>query len=146
MYFDRSHKRFLLFNITGDRNANNMLDLINKEIQFECALFTPNISSLCSAAKGNEYLLHFLILNKILSNNFNLKFFLDNMYKFSQPNRSKENAKYWFSLSIHNKSKSFSCINEAFKYLDDTYKNEQISILVTGSLHLVGEVLRSIQE
>lgn len=45
-------KQFLIFNVTGDRNANDMLDVINSRIQFDQALFTPNISSLCCQDKG----------------------------------------------------------------------------------------------
>lgn len=52
MFFYSCHKRFLLFNVTGDRNAMEMLKLVNTKIQFEQALFTPNVSSLSSQAKG----------------------------------------------------------------------------------------------
>lgn len=68
------------------------------------------------------------------------------MYTFVQPNHSQQNAKYWDSLSSQNKSQAFNCIKDVFKYLNETYGNEEISMLVTGSLHLVGEVLRSIQD
>lgn len=67
------------------------------------------------------------------------------MYTFGQPNRSKQNAEYWSSISSQDKSQAFSCISDAFKYLNDTYGNEKILVLVAGSLHLVGEVLRSIK-
>lgn len=66
------------------------------------------------------------------------------MYTFGQPNRSKENAEYWSSLNPQNKSQAFSCISDAFKYLKETYEHEEVLVLVAGSLHLVGEVLRSI--
>lgn len=73
-------------------------------------------------------------------------FFLDNMYTIAQPNRSKQNADFWIQLSPQNKSHAFSSIKDLFKYLQQNYKDEQISVLVTGSLHLIGEVLRSIKE
>lgn len=66
------------------------------------------------------------------------------MYTFGQPDRSKQNAEYWSSLSSENKSQAFSCISDAFKYLNNSYEHEKILVLVAGSLHLVGEVLRSI--
>lgn len=69
----------------------------------------------------------------------------DNLYTFGQPNRSKQNAEYWSSKSLQNKSQAFSCISDAFKHLDDTNGHEKILVLVAGSLHLVGEVLRSIK-
>ncbi|XP_031625773.1 folylpolyglutamate synthase, mitochondrial [Contarinia nasturtii] len=117
----RPEKKLLLFNVTGDRNVSDMLDIINSKIQFEQALFTPNISSLQTQDK-------------------------DNLYTFAQPNHSKRNAEYWSSLKPQNKSKDFSCLADVFKYLQKHFGHEETSILVTGSLHLVGEVLRTIKE
>lgn len=68
------------------------------------------------------------------------------MYTFVQPNRSQENAKCWDGLSSKNKSQVFHCIKDVFKYLNETYGSDDISMLVTGSLHLVGEVLRTIKD
>lgn len=70
---------------------------------------------------------------------------IDNTYTFAQPNHSKENAAYWTSLTSHNKAHDFNCISDIFKHLEHNYGDEAISILVTGSLHLVGEVLRTIK-
>lgn len=67
------------------------------------------------------------------------------MYAFAQPNRSQENLKYWKILSPENKAQAFNCISDVFNYLQTEYKTEQISVLVTGSLHLIGEVLRTIE-
>lgn len=69
----------------------------------------------------------------------------DNLYTFGQPNRSKQNAEYWSSISLQNKSQAFPCVSDALKYLNDTYGNDKILVLVAGSLHLVGEVLRTIK-
>lgn len=56
-------KKFLLFNITGDRNVNEMLNVINAKMRFEQALFTPNVSTLCSqAAKGKIGFIYYLIV------------------------------------------------------------------------------------
>lgn len=49
------NKKILLFNVTGDRNPNEMLKLISENVQFDEALFTPNISSLCTQAKGRPH-------------------------------------------------------------------------------------------
>lgn len=68
------------------------------------------------------------------------------MYTFAQPNHSEQNAKYWSGLTSKNKAKHFPCISDVLKYLEQNYGEEDISILVTGSLHLVGEVLRTIKD
>lgn len=56
MPFFRSGKKLLLFNVTGDRNASDMLDIINSKITFEQALFTPNISSLRHTQDKGNYI------------------------------------------------------------------------------------------
>lgn len=68
------------------------------------------------------------------------------MYTFAQPNHSQRNADHWMKIASNNKSHAFSSIEDVFNYLQQTHKDESISILVTGSLHLIGEVLRTIKE
>lgn len=59
-------KKILIFNSTGDRNPKEMLNLINRNIEFHDALFTPNISSLSTQAKGeffisSKYIRHIIV-------------------------------------------------------------------------------------
>lgn len=61
------------------------------------------------------------------------------------PNRSKEFSKHWIGLSSDNNAQAFDCVSDVFDYLQTNYQNDQVKILVTGSLHLVGEVLRLIK-
>lgn len=72
--------------------------------------------------------------------------FADNTFRIVQPDRSHENTKCWKELSKSNKTQAFNCIADLFKYLEQNYGSEEISVLVTGSLHLVGEVLRTLRE
>lgn len=44
--------------MTGERNANDLLKIIHENIQFNEALFTPNISSFSSRNKG-MFICHF---------------------------------------------------------------------------------------
>lgn len=135
--------------MTGDRNATDMLEMISKRIDFEEALFTPNISSLNARAKGRFdvkiIIAFFLWINYWFSFHF-FSVSIDNMYTFAQPNHSQRNADHWMKIAPNNKSHAFSSIEDVFNYLQQTHKDESISILVTGSLHLIGEVLRTIKE
>lgn len=45
--------------MTGDRDANEMLEMIHKQIKFDGALFTPNISSLSKRTKGKCFLIFY---------------------------------------------------------------------------------------
>lgn len=61
------------------------------------------------------------------------------------PNRCKEFSKHWIGLSSDNKAHAFDCVTDVFDYLQTKYQNDQVEVLVTGSLYLVGEVLRMIK-
>lgn len=45
-------KKMLIFNVTGNRNGNDLLDILHNNVQFHVALFTPNISSLTTKTSG----------------------------------------------------------------------------------------------
>lgn len=47
-----SNKKILIFNVTGDRNVDDMLNFIHQNIKMDEALFTPNISSIDRQATG----------------------------------------------------------------------------------------------
>lgn len=76
---------------------------------------------------------------------FTRRLFADNMYTVAQPNRTTEHCLHWNSLAERNISEAFNCIANVFLFLDNNYGNEEIEILITGSLHLVGEAMRTIQ-
>lgn len=139
----RNQKKILIFNSTGARNPKEMLNLINRNIEFHDALFTPNISSQSIQTKGESF------IPKKLTSHLIFKCFIlfaDNTFRFVQPDRSLENSKCWKELPNTNKTQAFTCIADLFKYLRNNYGGEEISVLVTGSLHLVGEVLRTLRE
>lgn len=151
-FFFSSTKKMLIFNITGGRNGNDLLDVLHKNIPFDLALFTPNISSLTSTASGKLITAYITInvagtcvaLKK--SRIINIFPLADNMYTVAQPNKTQDHSLYWNALSPANTSKTFDCIADLFLFLDNNYGNEPIEILITGSLHLVGEVIRTLQQ
>lgn len=49
-------KKFLIFNVTGDRDSEKMLEILNQRLSFDMALFTPNISSIESNTYGKNYI------------------------------------------------------------------------------------------
>lgn len=66
---------------------------------------------------------------------------------FAQPNKSNEHAVHWRSFDADNCAQTFACISDAFDYLErqKRFPNEELHVLITGSLHLVGETIRTIQ-
>lgn len=97
----------------------------------------------------NIFIFHFRFTNNnemviFLMNKLNIS--SDNTYTFAQPNCSQQNAEYWNNLTPQNQSQVFPCIADALEHLQHTYGSEEITLLVTGSLHLIGEVLRTIKD
>lgn len=70
----------------------------------------------------------------------------DNTHTLGQQNKTESHAEYWNILSPRNRSKTFPCISDAFDYLESikANENESFNVLITGSLHLIGEVMRTI--
>lgn len=50
--FFSTNKKVLIFNITGPRDVNEMLNLINQKVKFTEAIFTQNILSISAQATG----------------------------------------------------------------------------------------------
>lgn len=81
--------------------------------------------------------------NKVLVDWF--LFFTDFVFAKLAPDRYLQNTEFWSTLPFPNKSTAFPCIADAFEYLNRTYGDEGLTILVTGSLHLVGATLNFIK-
>lgn len=50
--FYSGYKNYVLFNVTGNRCAYQMLDVLKKSVEFEQALFAPNVVSHPIEASG----------------------------------------------------------------------------------------------
>lgn len=44
----------LLFNVTGDRDADKMLQILFDDGLFDCAMFSPNLASLSIDINGKQ--------------------------------------------------------------------------------------------
>lgn len=130
---DSTNRKMLLFNVTGDRDAEKMLRMLYGS--FDCALFSPNLASVDINMSNDSY--------SILQSNNSEKC---TIY-----------ARRWTELASTNDSNNeksngsahvFSCIADVLSFLDaeSAKNNEEIDVLVTGSLHLVGATLSAISE
>lgn len=74
------------------------------------------------------------------------KFFLDNWSHTNdeEEKRAEKNYRDWLELNESSNEENvmlFSSVNEVHKLLQKLAQDEQLQVLVTGSLHLVGAFL-----
>lgn len=116
-------KKLLIFNSTGERDSHQMLNIIHENVDtFDEALFSPNISSPS---------------NRVVA---------DSTYTTGESDLTLDNVQHWTQLSAANKAQAFTCVADVLQYLESTYGDAEVVVLVTGSLHLVGAVLRTISD
>ncbi|RZF40778.1 hypothetical protein LSTR_LSTR011295 [Laodelphax striatellus] len=123
----RKSVKVLLFNVTSNRDSYELLSLLD-DCQFDIVLFSTNI------ANHNNY--------NITSDQANLITSVA-----SQLERCSEHVKIWQELAESRITKresetvrSFPSVRDALDYLENLSGSEkrEFSVLVTGSLHLVG--------
>ncbi|EFX89284.1 hypothetical protein DAPPUDRAFT_205741 [Daphnia pulex] len=125
-------KRVLIFNTTGDRNANLLLAPLNR-CHFDVALFCSNIIDVSNESTSKD------LLNLMIT-------------KEQQVRRTNINRDAWVESSFQPIGTSsfkqlvlaFPTINNALDYVNNHLVNNEaneLDVLVTGSLHLVGGVL-----
>ncbi|XP_054164338.1 folylpolyglutamate synthase, mitochondrial-like isoform X2 [Oppia nitens] len=114
--------RVLLFNCTGDRPTETLMKAI--DAKFDIAIFCPN------KVDNNK---------DFTSDNSNFT-----VTSQKQMDICNTNAKIWAKYNEKTLIAIHSCITDAIKYIIDKTQKQKalpVHILVTGSVHLVGNVL-----
>lgn len=137
-WFENSTKasknlKCLIFNSTGDRNSVQMLKILNETLVFDIVLFVPNIGLLKNSSKDN------VNLTTTQNEQFEKCKKHETAWKILQDSDTRHNKPYTLKV--------LPCVFDAFKFLETfTNKSEEIEVLVTGSLHLVGACLVALEE
>ncbi|CAB3376731.1 Hypothetical predicted protein [Cloeon dipterum] len=116
-----SPKRVLLFNSTGERDPTNLLRPLYDSQLFSKVIFCPNIASSCTADQSN-----FMVTAE------------------QQLKRTAAHLAAWKAIENEPKSCSvhtFPYVSDALNFVKELSAVEEMQVLVTGSLHLVGCVL-----
>lgn len=122
-------KKFLLFNVTGNRNARDMLAIINAKVPMHVALFAPNVAHTEPDAVMSP----------------------------SDASAMAAMVDHWTSVragavgdseSIGGGAKVFASVAEVLGYLKERYGNDEegVEVLVTGSLYMVGAVSEILED
>jgi len=110
----KTSKKFLIFNTTGDRNSLELLKLL-ESLDFEKAYFVPN----CTGVTNIETLTNNVLIDE-------------------QRKRCEKHHELWSKDSVL-KNDIMEVLFDIKKYASSN--SDKIEILATGSLHLVGAVL-----
>lgn len=123
--------RILIFNTTGDRDSKKLLNILRNFSPFDLVCFVPNISSL-SASKSHD-------TQSVLYT------------QVEQLKRAQMHSLNWQELCRErgesNNAKVFPSILQCFQHIRQVYdKSIELNVLVTGSLHLIGATILSLNE
>ncbi|XP_037036193.1 folylpolyglutamate synthase, mitochondrial [Bradysia coprophila] len=127
------NRKMLLFNVTGDRDAEKMLCILYGS--FDCAMFSPNIPSVAVNISNDSYSI-------LQGNNCEKCTIYANRWTELMNNNGPSSER------PHSSAHVFNCIADVLSFLDaeSTENNEEIDVLITGSLHLVGATLSALSE
>lgn len=113
---NRHSTKVLIFSATGDRDASILLKVLS-QIDFEEVFFVIPIAHKKVTQKNDNYSM--LEQNELLS-------------------RCDNHAAIWKQLNKQSKVTILECVSDVLQYIN---MNSNISVLITGSLHLVGAAL-----
>ncbi|KJH51814.1 protein FolC [Dictyocaulus viviparus] len=116
---DSTRKRVLMFQCTADRNPSTLLPYLTKH-SFDYAVFCPTSLKVSSDMKSD-------LINL-------------NQCEADQGNRCNQCAQTWKEIGS-GKPFVFDCITTTIQWIEQQSHLENLDVLVTGSLHLVGGVL-----
>lgn len=135
---DSVNPRCLIFNLTGDREYETILKIIHTRLNFDRVFFVPNISFRKKQIQDD-------------SSNF-----VNGLSNDEQLNKCKAHEEAWKNVckynikSVHRTRSDTATvlhsISEAIYQIRNEFNKTEVDILVTGSLHLIGATLISIEE
>lgn len=109
--------KFLIFNISGDRNSLEFLNLL-RPLNFDRAYFAPNYAGVASV----EDLSNYTLIEE-------------------QRKKCKKNCELWGENSISKNSVAEVLYDIKRHVSSRTINHDKVEILVTGSLHMIGALL-----
>ncbi|VDM52655.1 unnamed protein product [Angiostrongylus costaricensis] len=119
-----TRRHVLIFHCTADRDPSNLLPYLTKHM-FDYSLFCPTVLSTLPDKKCDVA-------------NFNQS-------AADQRARSDQCATTWKKIGTGVSVLVFDCITSAIQWVERLSDTENLEVLVTGSLHLVGGVLSLIE-
>lgn len=123
--------KILIFNTTGDRDSKKLLTILRSFASFDLVCFVPNISS---AESSNSHDTTSILHTQV-----------------EQLKRCQMHSSNWQQLCLENDENNtaqvFPSIMQSFQHIRQRYdKNQELNILVTGSIHLIGATILSLNE
>lgn len=126
------HKKVLVFNVTGNRDVEPMLKLLDSHVTYDAVFFVPNLARKKPLSDDN--------MEKDVAN--------QNVLETCQKIRDQ-----WLSMRLIEGGRKKEAVTQVFPsvfdmllYLDKSLDGHSADVLVTGSLHLVGAFFLGLEE
>lgn len=122
--------KILIFNTTGDRDSTTLLKILKSLSDFDLVCFLPNVITSAASNTPDTQLIH---------------------AHAEQLERAKMHACNWELLCLEDRTpnfaKIFPSLLSCFQYIQDEFdKSQQLDVLVTGSIHLLGATILSLNK
>ncbi|XP_075155935.1 folylpolyglutamate synthase 1 [Haematobia irritans] len=125
--------KILMFNTTGDRDSKHLLAVLRKCSKFDMICFVPNIAS---SSKIQNHDTQSILYTQI-----------------EQLKRGQIHLQCWQELCQESgeechSAKTYTSVLSCFQHIRELYadKSQDLDILVTGSIHLIGATILSLNE
>lgn len=136
---NEEHLKVLIFNTTGKRNSRQLLEILSQSNHFDLVCFVPNISTINDLGES------LITADRVDIQSVHFKY-------DDQLERPRYHLELWHSLFLDLKverSNALVCptVLDCFYHLQDYAKGViALDILVTGSLHLLGATILSLNQ
>lgn len=117
--------KFMIFNLTGEREATKLLKVIESKSEFSLLCFTPNTPFI----DGEDL-------------NVNNQTAQSEVEKLRKVQEIAENCRN----RILSKSIVFPSILDCLRHISELDNNNETDVFVTGSIHLIGATLLALEE
>ncbi|XP_073828716.1 folylpolyglutamate synthase 1 [Musca autumnalis] len=129
--------KILIFNTTGERDSKNLLAILRNYTDFDLLCFVPNIAS--NAASQNPDTKS--VLHSHVEQLKRVQMHLSNWQELCRQSCGEvERAKQ------RQQAKTYTTVMSCFQDIRQIYTSQELDILVTGSIHLIGAVILSLNE
>ncbi|XP_019895571.2 putative folylpolyglutamate synthase [Musca domestica] len=135
----RRRPKILIFNTTGDRDSKNLLRILRNYTHFDMVCFVPNIATSAQNTQDTKSVLHSHV-EQLKRAQMHLR----NWQELCEDIRRSPSEE--MEAKTKQQAKTYTTVMSCFQSIRENYPQQQLDVLVTGSIHLIGAVILTLNE
>ncbi|XP_061389738.1 putative folylpolyglutamate synthase [Musca vetustissima] len=124
--------KILLFNTTGERDSKNLLSILHNYSHFDMLCFVPNIATTAQNQDTKS------VLHSHVEQLKRTQIHLNSWRELCQESETERNGQH--------QAKTYTTVMSCFEDIRTIYGTQKLDILVTGSIHLLGAVILTLNQ